>query len=154
MPLDPDTILSLERQAVEGHFLTQWGTTTAVQMMNVPEIDKADNTGRAINWCWFRVEWGEERQESIGASNPRFRANGLATCVIYVPRDTGRDTMNLLASKAARILRAPDLTVGSESDCQITFDRNVQIESEVEEGSWLQQVIRGFFTTQRRYTSL
>jgi len=152
MPLSADTILSFKRQAVEGHFLTQWGTTTAVQMVNVPEIDKVDDTGRAINWCWFRVEWGEERQESIGSSNPRFRANGLATCVLYVPRESGRDTINLLASKAARILRMTDLTVGSQTDCQITFDRHVDIGSEREEESWLQQAIRSRFTAQRRYT--
>lgn len=152
MPLNADTILSFERQAVEGHFLTQWGTTTPVQMLNVPEIEKTDDYGRATSWCWFRVEWGEEQQESIGSSNPRFRANGLATCILYVPRESGRDAINLLASKAARILRMTDLTVGSQTDCQITFDRRVDIGSEREDGAWLQQAIRSHFTTQRRYT--
>jgi hypothetical protein len=71
-----------EKNAIENHFTTAWGSTTPIVFEN------GEAPQDAVEWVRLSIQNGDAYQASLG-DNPVFRHPGIVFVQIFTPKDDG-----------------------------------------------------------------
>jgi hypothetical protein len=95
------------RQAITARFVAKWPTgnpVTPVPTVSWPNVDF--DTPESAPWARVDIATGESMQVGVaGATQGAYRAPGIVTVRVFVPKDTGTSVAYSLADHAASIFR-------------------------------------------------
>ena len=140
MAQDPDTILSLERQAVVSLFDTAWPATEPNVPVRYPNLKW---TMPSTPWLWFNLVFGAEEQVAHHGDSTMHEALSLVLITVMSPEQSNTDAGLLLLSKVMGIYRRKRLTITGGGS--IKFNRPfAPPPPQLDAGWWTQAVQLGF----------